>query len=70
MASLPEPESVHASTSNVILVEAVAEGEGEAIVVNNQLIQILFASGLALDVNSIMDGRGNTTIMVGIIEEV
>ena len=37
---------------------------------NNQLIQILFASGLALDEDSIMESRGNTTIMVEIIEEV
>ena len=32
---------------------------------NNQLIQILFASGLALNVDSVMEGRGNTSIMVG-----
>ena len=36
----------------------------------SQLIQILFASRLALDVDSIMESRGNTTIMAGIIEEV
>ena len=37
---------------------------------NNQLIQILFASRLALDVDSIMESQGNTTIMSGIIEGV
>ena len=37
---------------------------------NNQLILILCASGFALDLDSIMEGQGNTTIMVGIIEEV
>ena len=37
---------------------------------NNQIVLNPFAPELALDLDSIMSGKGNTTIMVGIIEEV
>ena len=36
---------------------------------NNQIMQNPFAPKLALDLDSIMSGRGNTTLLMGIIEE-
>ena len=36
---------------------------------NNQLIQSLFVSGLALDVDSIMEGQGSKTIMMRVLGE-
>ena len=38
-------------------------------VYNNQLMQNTSAPGLALDVDSTMTGQGNTSVRVGIIEE-
>ena len=37
---------------------------------NNQRIQNPFAPELAIDLDSIMSGQGNTTLLMGIIEEV